>query len=143
VAKRLRVKTAEVQEMELRLDGRDLSLDAPVGDDGDQSHLDFVASAGPGQEHELSTAEETKMVSGRVVEALARLDQRERYIIEQRVMSDRPLTLKELGEHFGFSRERARQLEIRAKEKLKQELAALAAEIDWQPGELPQELDAA
>ena len=41
------------------------------------------------------------------------------------------MTLKELGEHFGFSRERARQLEIRAKEKLKQELHALAAEIDW------------
>jgi RNA polymerase sigma-32 factor len=141
VAKRLRVKTAEVQEMELRLDGRDLSLDAPIGEDGDQSHLDFVASASPGQEHELSSAEEAKLVSGRVGEALARLDQRERYIIEQRVMSDRPLTLKELGEHFGFSRERARQLEIRAKEKLKQELAVLAGEIDWQPGEPQAELE--
>ena len=64
------------------------------------------------------------MVPGRVGDALSRLDQRERYIIEQRVMSDKPLTLKELGEHFGFSRERARQLEIRAKEKLKQELHA-------------------
>jgi RNA polymerase sigma-32 factor len=47
------------------------------------------------------------------------------------LMADRPLTLKELGVHFGFSRERARQLEIRALEKLKQELHALLAEIDW------------
>ena len=46
-------------------------------------------------------------------------------------MSDKPVTLKELGEHFGFSRERARQLEIRAKAKLKQTLEALAIEIDW------------
>jgi RNA polymerase sigma-32 factor len=141
VAKRLHVKTAEVQEMELRLDGRDLSLDAPLGEDGDQSHIDFVASGAPGQEHELSTAEEAQLVSGRVVEALARLDARERFIIEQRVMSDRPLTLKELGEHFGFSRERARQLEIRAKEKLKLELSTLAGEIDWQPGDATSELE--
>jgi len=76
-----------------------------------------------------------------VVEALARLDVRERYIIEQRVMSDRPLTLKDLGEHFGFSRERARQLEIRAKEKLRQELHALAVEIDWPTDGTPVEID--
>ena len=81
------------------------------------------------------------MVSGRILEALARLDQRERYIIEQRVMSDKPMTLKELGEHFGFSRERARQLEIRAKEKLRQELQALAAEIDWPTDGTPVEID--
>ena len=89
----------------------------------------------------ISTAQEQVRVQGRVGEALARLDQRERYIIEQRVMSDRPLTLKELGEHFGFSRERARQLEIRAKEKLKQELQALALEIDWPTDGTPVEID--
>ena len=59
----------------------------------------------------------------------SRLDPRERYIIEMRVMQDKPMTLKELGEHFGFSRERARQLEIRAKDKLKEELAQLAEEV--------------
>jgi RNA polymerase sigma-32 factor len=51
------------------------------------------------------------------------------------------MTLKELGEHFGFSRERARQLEIRAKEKLKQELHALATEIDWPTDGTPAEID--
>ena len=81
------------------------------------------------------------MVQGRIHDALARLDQRERYIIEMRVMSDKPMTLKELGEHFGFSRERARQLEIRAKEKLKQELHALALEIDWPTDGTPVEID--
>ena len=141
VAKKLRVKPVEVREMEQRMEGRDLSLDAPLGEDGTYSHVDFVVGGAAAQDDELSTVQEQQMVSGRVVEALGRLDQRERYIIEQRVMSDRPLTLKELGEHFGFSRERARQLEIRAKEKLKQELQALAMEIDWPTDGTPVDVD--
>jgi RNA polymerase sigma-32 factor len=56
-------------------------------------------------------------------------------------MAERPMTLKELGDHFGFSRERARQLEIRAKEKLKVELGPLAADIDWPTGGTPVEID--
>jgi RNA polymerase sigma-32 factor len=141
VASKLRVKASEVEEMAQRMEGRDLSLDAPMGDDGGTSHVDFVAAHEPGADTELSGAEEQQMVSGRVQTALARLDRRERYIIEQRVMSDRPMTLKELGEHFGFSRERARQLEIRAKEKLKQELVTLANEIDWPTDGTPPDLD--
>ncbi|HET9594209.1 MAG TPA: RNA polymerase sigma factor RpoH [Anaeromyxobacteraceae bacterium] len=141
IAKKLKVKPGEVEEMTQRMEGRDLSLDAPMGDDGGYSHVDFVAGHGPAQDHELSSAQEQSMVTGRIGEALARLDQRERYIIEQRVMSDKPMTLKELGEHFGFSRERARQLEIRAKEKLKQELHALAVEIDWPTDGTPVDVD--
>jgi RNA polymerase sigma-32 factor len=141
VASKLRVKASEVEEMAQRMEGRDLSLDAPMGEDGGSSHVDFVAGHGPGADDELSGAEEQSMVAGRVGLALARLDKRERYIIEQRVMSERPMTLKELGEYFGFSRERARQLEIRAKEKLKVELAGLATEIDWPTDGTPVEVD--
>jgi len=141
VASKLRVKASEVDEMAQRMEGRDLSLDAPVGDDGGTSHVDFVAGSDPGADDELSGAQEQAMVSGRVGAALARLDRRERFIIEQRVMSEQPMTLKELGEHFGFSRERARQLEIRAKEKLKTELHALATEIDWPTDGSPVEVD--
>ncbi len=141
IAKKLRVKADEVREMEQRMEGRDLSLDAPMGDDGGHAHVDFIASGDTSQHDEISGAEEQRLVSGRVCAALGRLDPRERYIVEQRIMSDRPMTLKELGEHFGFSRERARQLEIRAKEKLKQELHALAAEIDWPTGGEPVEID--
>jgi RNA polymerase sigma-32 factor len=141
VAKKLRVKTVEVQEMEQRMEGRDLSLDAPMGDDGGYSHVDFVVGKDAMQDDELSDAQEQQIVADKVTEALARLDQRERYIIEMRVMSERPMTLKELGEHFGFSRERARQLEIRAKEKLKGELHGLAAEIDWPTDGAPVDVD--
>ncbi len=141
IAKKLRVKSAEVQEMEIRMEGRDLSLDAPMGEDSGYSHVDFVVGDDASQDDELSGAQERRMVSSRIVTALSHLDQRERYIIERRVMSDRPMTLKELGDHFGFSRERARQLEIRAKEKLKEELHALAAEIDWPTDGTPVEVD--
>jgi len=130
IARRLHVKPSEVREMEQRMGGRDLSLDAPMGDDGGNTHVDFVVSEGIPQDDEVADKQEAGIVSARVQTALRRLDPRERFIIEQRVMNERPMTLKELGEHFGFSRERARQLEIRAKEKLKMELTQLMAEMD-------------
>jgi len=130
IARKLRVKPQEVREMEQRMGGRDLSLDAPMGEDGGNSHVDFVVSQSAAQDDELGDKEEAGLINQRVKVALSRLDPRERFIIEQRVMNERPMTLKELGEHFGFSRERARQLEIRAKDKLKNELAQLMAEVD-------------
>jgi RNA polymerase sigma-32 factor len=130
IARRLHVKPGEVREMEQRMGGRDLSLDAPMGEDGGNSHVDFVVSSAIAQDDEFADKEEAGIINERVKMALLRLDPRERFIIEQRVMNERPMTLKELGEHFGFSRERARQLEIRAKDKLKNELAALMAEVD-------------
>ncbi len=141
VARKLHVKPGEVREMAQRMDGRDLSLDAPMGEDGTFSHVDFVVDGGPGQDDELGAAQEQQVMAARVAQALARLDERERYIVEQRVMTDAPMTLKDLGEHFGFSRERARQLEIRAKEKLKVALGELAAQIDWPTDGRPVEID--
>lgn len=133
IARKLHVLPAEVEEMERRLEGRDLSLDAPVGD-GASTHLDFVAAGQPCPDEALSEAEERRLVAAAVEAALSQLDPRERLIIERRVMNDRPLTLKELGDHFGFSRERARQLEIRAREKLRHALQGLASRIEWPRG---------
>ncbi len=128
IARKLNVKASEVREMEQRMGGRDLSLDAPMGEDGDATHLDFVESESASHADEIADRQEAQMTRERIQRALARLDPRERFIIEQRVMSDAGMTLSELGEHFGFSRERARQLEIRAKDKLKAELATLMPE---------------
>lgn len=125
VARRLRVMPEDVLEMEQRLEARDLSLDAPVGD-GAASHVDFVIAEVPAVDLALGDAEESRSLSAGVLEALERLDERERYIVEHRLMADHPATLKDLGAHFGFSRERARQLEIRAREKLRTALRPLA-----------------
>jgi RNA polymerase sigma-32 factor len=141
IARRLQVKVAEVEEMAQRLDGRDLSLDAPLGEDGSTSHVDFVVADEETQDVALAGAQEQQVMSQRVAVALGRLDQRERFIIEQRVMREEPMTLKDLGDHFGFSRERARQLEIRAKEKLKRELTGLAEDVQWPMGGAPVEVE--
>jgi RNA polymerase sigma-32 factor len=125
IARRLRVMPEDIVEMEQRLDARDLSLDAPVGD-GTASHVDFVTSECPAQDDALGDAEERRSLAAGVLLALARLDDRERFIVEQRLMADHPATLKDLGAHFGFSRERARQLEIRAREKLRAALRPIA-----------------
>ncbi len=133
IARKLNVKATEVREMEQRMGGRDLSLDAPVGEEGDSTHLDFVESEGVSQADEVADRQEAQITRERVRQALMRLDPRERFIIEQRVMGDVEMTLSELGEHFGFSRERARQLEIRAKDKLKAALTELMIGEGYQP----------
>jgi RNA polymerase sigma-32 factor len=129
IARKLNVKASEVREMEQRMGGRDLSLDAPVGEEGDATHLDFVESESASQVDEVADRQQAQITRERIRLALQRLDPRERFIIENRVMGDAEMTLSELGEHFGFSRERARQLEIRAKDKLKAELASLMVEV--------------
>ncbi len=128
IARKLNVKATDVREMEQRMGGRDLSLDAPIGDEGDTTHLDFVESESASQADEVADRQEADITRARVRLAMQRLDPRERFIIEQRIMGDTEMTLSELGEHFGFSRERARQLEIRAKDKLKAALQELMAE---------------
>ena len=135
IAKKLRVRTSDVEEMQQRMEGRDLSLDAPMSDDGMSSHVDFVPGDGTPADDDLARAQEDRLVATRVREALERLDPRERHIVRRRLMDEDPDTLKELGEQFGFSRERARQIEIRAREKLRRELEPLAAELDWNEAE--------
>jgi RNA polymerase sigma-32 factor len=130
VAKKLRVRPSDVVEMQQRMEGRDLSLDAPVAD-GTSTHLEFTPGEGDPQDEELARAEEEAIMHRRVTDAMGRLDPRERHIIEARIMGEGKETLRDLGQHFGFSRERARQLEIRALEKLRRELQPLADEIGW------------
>jgi len=134
VAKKLKVRTSDVVEMTQRMEGRDLSLDAPVAD-GTSTHLEFTPSGGEGQDTELAQAEEDALIHRRVAEALGRLDPRERHIVEARIMGDGKETLRDLGHHFGFSRERARQLEIRALDKLRRDLEPLAGEVGWPTGD--------
>jgi RNA polymerase sigma-32 factor len=121
VARKLRVTPAQVEEMGHRLSAPDVSLDAPAGE-GPATRLDLIASDAPGQDELLSGAEESAFLTAQVGAALAALDERERAIIEMRVMADAPVTLQALGDSLGCTRERARQLEFRAKAKLRRSL---------------------
>jgi RNA polymerase sigma-32 factor len=130
VAKKLNVRSSDVIDMQQRMGARDLSLEAPIGE-GTSTHLDAMASSGEPQDEELARCEEEAVVARRIADAMGRLDARERHIVEARLMGDGKETLRDLGKRFGFSRERARQLELRGLEKLRRELRPLADELGW------------
>ena len=114
-----------------RLEARDVSLDAQVFDDGGATVLDTLPSGGPSQEDEFLGRERSSTILTRVHEALEALDPRERFIVEVRMMADAPdeLSLAEIGRRLGISRERARQLESRAKQKIRRHLENHANEL--------------
>ena len=114
-----------------RLEARDLSLDLPSREDGTQTILDTLASSAASQEDRLSDAERAGRLATTVQDAVKDLDPRERYIVEVRILADGPdeLSLAEIGRRLGVSRERARQLEVRARAKLKKRLQPTATEF--------------
>ncbi|MBI2981610.1 MAG: RNA polymerase sigma factor RpoH [Deltaproteobacteria bacterium] len=118
LAKTLEVKGSDVIEMEGRLRARDASLDQPVGENQEATRLDFVM-AEANQEEELVNAEERSLVKTSVHKALQTLSDRERFIVEKRLMSDEPITLQEVGDRYKISRERARQIEEAAIRKMR------------------------
>jgi len=119
IAETLNVKEAEIEEMDLRLNNRDLSLDASISEDGDLSHRDMLAYEGESQEESLIKKQETALVKRNIAGVLAKLSERERYIIRNRIMSETPETLQEIGERFKITRERARQVEKEALKKMR------------------------
>jgi RNA polymerase sigma-32 factor len=131
LAGKFNVTPEKIAALSERLEARDLSLDLPVGDDGSQTILDTLASTLPLQEERLASAERASKLSTCVRDAVKDLDPRERYIVETRIMADAhdELSLAEIGRRLGVSRERARQLEVRARAKLKKSLQPTAAEL--------------
>jgi len=122
LATELKVKTDDVIEVEARVKAREWSLNEGVGEDKDLAAIDFLEDHSPNQERLLIERESEQDLSEATEKALKKLDPRERFIVSKRFMDDSPWTLQKLGDHFGTSRERVRQLEKRALSKLKQEL---------------------
>lgn len=119
LAQRLNVKEGEVVEMEQRLANRDLSTDVPIGDDEEVTLLNFLADNKQTPEERLAEAEYRQVLSEKM-EAFARgLKDKELVIFRERLLNEAPLTLREIGEKYGISRERVRQIEERVKKKLK------------------------
>ncbi|OPY85291.1 MAG: RNA polymerase sigma factor RpoH [Smithella sp. PtaU1.Bin162] len=118
IAESLGVKGSEVAEMDLRMGSRDVSLHEFIGDEGESSHIDFLAFEGDNQEIALIKNEERSLVQRDIAGALANLNERESYIIRHRVMADNPETLQEIGDKYNITRERARQIEKQALKKV-------------------------
>jgi RNA polymerase sigma-32 factor len=127
LAKDLKVKTDDVIEVEARVKAREWSLNESVGDDNDLQAIDLVENGTASQEQLLIERESEEDLARTTRKALKKLDPRERFIVTKRFMDDTPWTLQKLGDHFGTSRERVRQLEKRALNKLKGEVSLASA----------------
>jgi RNA polymerase sigma-32 factor len=128
LAERFNVEPEKARSMLSQLDARDVSLDVMLHPDSGLTMLDTLRDDHEDQEGELAAAEQRQRVHSDLSDALRTLDGRERFIVEKRIMGDDELSLAELGRQLGVSRERARQLEARAKRKLRRQLEALAAD---------------
>jgi RNA polymerase sigma-32 factor len=126
LAQRLDVKESEIVEMDQRLSSRDVSVDGTTGDDEGRTLLELLSSGELPAEQEFAEAEFRERVSRKMHEFGATLKDKEAIIFESRLLADRPQTLQEIGDRYGISRERVRQIEQRLKKKLK---AFLLAEL--------------
>ncbi|MEZ4599987.1 MAG: RNA polymerase sigma factor RpoH [Syntrophotaleaceae bacterium] len=122
IANELAVRDDEVEEMALRMAGRDTSLDLDLTENDNHTLLDSLADDRDNQEQLLLEHEETRLLSHRVENAMGRLNDRERHIIRDRILCETPKTLQELADDYGVSRERIRQIEKQALNKVKEAL---------------------
>ena len=120
IAKELDVPNNQVIEMDRIMSGKDLSLDANVEGGTERTYVDILGDTFD-QEKFLEDSQIRPLVAKKIKEALANLKDRERYIIERRILTDSPETLEKLSRKFGISRERVRQIEKNALNKIKQE----------------------
>lgn len=130
LAERLSIPKEKLGAMLRRLEARDVSLDAPLFDDSGATLVDALANVEQSQEDQLIQNRRGTRVQSLVRDAVKDLDKRERYIVENRMMADREdeMSLAEIGRRLGVSRERARQLEARAKRKLEARITQLSIE---------------
>jgi RNA polymerase sigma-32 factor len=136
IAKRLGVTERDVVDMNRRLGG-DVSLNAPIREEGDSGEWqDWLVDDTTDQETRLAESEQADNRRKALGEALTVLNDRERRIFEARRLADDPVTLEELASEFGVSRERVRQIEVRAFEKVQQAVVNRMQQIET-PQALP------
>uniref|UniRef100_A0A7C5ALE8 RNA polymerase sigma factor n=1 Tax=Desulfobacca acetoxidans TaxID=60893 RepID=A0A7C5ALE8_9BACT len=126
----LHVKEEEVVEMEQRLGGWELSLDAPLKEGSEEFHKNFLPATEPQVEEILADAELKEIFRRKLAEIRPTLSDKELDILDSRLLAEKPLTLQEIGARHGVSRERVRQIEERLIKKLRH---VLQSEIpDWE-----------
>jgi len=132
IAQRLDVKESEVVEMQQRLGWGDLSLDQPSGDDdggGGATLLDVLPGTVQGPDKQVADAEFRQEVGAKIHAFGATLKDKEAVIFRERLIAEQPLTLQQIGDRYGISRERVRQLEERLKKRLRVYLQTEIADL--------------
>jgi RNA polymerase sigma-32 factor len=135
IATKLNVSEEEVVNMNRRLAAPDHSLNAPLRADAEGEWQDWLVDESDDQETELARRQELDQRRAMLQAALANLTERERHIIMKRRLTDEPMTLEDLSKEFGISRERVRQIEVRAFDKLQRAVRNLAIRQQMQAAE--------
>jgi RNA polymerase sigma-32 factor len=139
LAERLNVKESEVIEMSQRMNNWDVSLESPVREDSDDEQKDFVPHEGPSVE-EVVAGREVKERMAEILEDLQKsLNEKEKMILQARLLSDEPRTLQDIADIFGISRERVRQIEVNLLKKMKKYLEQEVPDIRYFFGEEEEE----
>jgi RNA polymerase sigma-32 factor len=129
IATDLGVTEEEVTSMNRRMSmGGDTSLNVPMGEEGDSQWQDLLGDEGPLQDERVAEAQERDVRHSLLSEALESLNERERHILTERRLTDDPKTLEDLSQVYDVSRERVRQIEVRAFEKLQKAMLKLAGD---------------
>ncbi|QAZ67561.1 sigma-70 family RNA polymerase sigma factor [Solidesulfovibrio carbinolicus] len=129
----LNVTESDIVEMDQRLSGNDLSLDVSLGDDTTSTRLDFLPALTPGIEEILAGDEISQQLDKHIQSIRPKLNEKEIELLDNRILSDSPVTLREIGAKYGITRERVRQIESRLLEKLKDHLSKRIEDFssDW------------
>ena len=120
LSERLGVSEREIVDMDQRLDGWDLSLDAPFKDDSDTERIEFLATPTESIEDKVAKKEIEALLHNKVSEFRKKMTPREKEIFDLRIFSDNPVTLQEIGDRYGISRERVRQVEKNIIKKMRE-----------------------
>jgi len=120
LSERLGVSEREIVDMDQRLDGWDVSLDAPLKDDSDTERVELLSDDVESVENQVAKKEIEALLHNKIAEFKKTMTSRELEIFEQRIFSDTPATLQEIGDRYGISRERVRQVEKNIIKKMRE-----------------------
>lgn len=121
---KLGIPEDEIMEMAKRLSGRDLSLSAPLGDDDRRSMMDMQKDDHANPDEQLEKNEDIYLLNVAVEKIRSTLTEKEKIVLEERLLSDEPLTLQEIGDKYGITREAVRQTETRLLKKIKEAMVS-------------------
>jgi len=120
LSERLGVSEREIVDMDQRLDGWDVSLDAPLKEDSDTERIEFLSTETESIEDQVSKKEIEALLHNKIAEFRKKMTPREIEIFDLRIFSDNPVTLQEIGDRYGISRERVRQVEKNIIKKMRE-----------------------
>ncbi len=132
LSKSLGVSESEIVEMDQRLSKNDMSLNTPLGEDSDATKMDFLPSLGPGVEETIASDQIVGCCWKHQIHPPT-LNEKEIAILDDRLLSEDPITLREIGENFGVTRERVRQIEARLLSKIREHMTDKVKDFsqDW------------